>query len=321
MGSLYGDLMEVMIRPLRKEDLPAADRIMRLAFGTFMRMAEPEKFGEGADHVKTRWMADPNAAFAAEWDGKLVGSNFVTRWGSFGFFGPLTVHPDFWDKGVAKRLLKPTMDLFIKWGVSHAALFTFAHSPKHLGLYQKFGFWPRYLTPIMSKTVRPTSGSWDWSKFSDVSEGEKERYLTKCQNLAGCVCKGLNLNREILAVRDQKLGETLMLWEGNALKGYAVCHCGPGTEAGNGTCYIKFATTGKGPEAGDAFDRLLNASEQYARRSGMKNLLAGVNSGCHDAYRKMLARGFRTDFVGVLMLKPNEPALDNPDSYVICDLR
>jgi len=117
--------MEVKIRPLREEDLPDADRIMRLAFGTFLSMPEPERFGEGADHVRGRWIADPNSAFAAECDSKLVGSNFVTRWGSFGFFGPLTVHPDFWDKGIAKQLLEPTMNLFSKWGVNHKALFTF----------------------------------------------------------------------------------------------------------------------------------------------------------------------------------------------------
>jgi len=313
--------MEVIVRPLRKEDLPDADRIMRLAFGTFMQMPEPEKFGEGADHVRTRWIADPNAVFAAEVDGKLVGSNFATKWGSFGFFGPLTVHPDFWDKGVAKRLLEPTMDLFSKWGISHSALFTFAHSPKHLGLYQHFGFWPRYLTPIMSKTVQTSTDSGEWSKFSDVPETEKDHYLAKCRDLTGSVYEGLDLEREILAVRNQKLGDTVMLWHGNALTGFAVCHCGPGTEAGNETCYIKFATTGKGPEAGDAFDGLLKACAQYARTGGMKDVLAGVNAGCHDAYQRMIAGGFRTDFVGVLMLNPNLPAFDTLDSYVICDLR
>jgi len=313
--------MEVKIRPLREEDLPDADRIVRVAFGTFMQMPEPEKFAEGTDHVKTRWIADPNAAFAAEVDGKLVGSILAAKWGSFGFFGPLTVEPDFWDKGIAKRLLDPVMELFDKWGVSHAALFTFAHSPKHLGLYQKFGFWPRYLTPVMSKTVQAGKESGKWSKFSEVSEAEKEGYLAKCRKLAGLVYKGLDLEREILAVRDQKLGDTVMLWQGGVLAGFAVCHCGHGTEAGNELCYIKFATAGKGPKAGDAFDGLLRVCEQYARMRGMTDVLAGVNTACHDAYRRMIAGGFRTDFVGVLMLRPNQPAFDNPDSYVICDLR
>jgi GNAT superfamily N-acetyltransferase len=312
--------MEVNVRPLRKEDLPDADRIMRVAFGTFMQMPDPEKFGEGMDHVKTRWVADPKASFAAEVYGKLVGSVFLTKWGSFGFFGPLTVHPDYWDKGVAKRLLEPTIELFGKWGVSHTALFTFAQSPKHLGLYQKFGFWPRYLTPIMSKPIQ-FGESGNWSTFSNGSVAERERYLAKCKGLSSSVYNGLDLVREILAARDQKLGDTVMLWEGDTLKGFAVCHCGIGTEAGADTCYVKFATAGKGMEAESDFNRLLNACAEYGRRRGMANVLAGVNTACHNAYRTMLEAGYRTEFQGVMMSRPNEPAFEYPDSYVICDLR
>jgi hypothetical protein len=29
-----------------------------------------------------------------------------------------------------------------------------APSPKHLGLYQRFGFWPRFLTAIMAKHLQ-----------------------------------------------------------------------------------------------------------------------------------------------------------------------
>ena len=54
---------------------------------------------------------------------------------------------------------------------------------------------------------------------------------------------------------------------------------------------------------------------------GMADVVAGVNSGCHNAYRRMIARGFRADFQGVLMLKPNEATFDRPDRYVLCDLR
>lgn len=317
----HGEPMEVKIRSLKKDDLPDADYTMRLAFGTFMQLPEPQRFGEGSECVKTRWVADPSAAFAAEIDGKLVGSNFATRWGSFGFFGPLTVHPDFWDRGVAKRLLEPTMGLFSKWGVRHSALFTFAHSPKHLGLYQRFGFWPRYLTTIMSKTVRTTAEDESWSSFSDASHSEKARYLAKCRTLSCSIYDGLDLEREIVAVQDQKLGDTVMLWEDGTLVGFAVCHCGLGTEAGKDECYIKFATAGKGARARGAFDRLLVACEEYARARGVANILAGVNTGCHEAYGSMLAAGFRTDSVGVLMLKPNQSAFDNSRSYVVCDLR
>ncbi|HEX3371073.1 MAG TPA: hypothetical protein VHS08_01070, partial [Candidatus Acidoferrales bacterium] len=109
---------EIRIRPLLEEDLPEADRIMRLAFGTFLGLPDPLKFMGDADYARTRWPVDPSAVFGAELKGVLVGSNFATRWGSFGFFGPLTIRPDLWDRGVAQKLLGPTIDLFDEWGVT-----------------------------------------------------------------------------------------------------------------------------------------------------------------------------------------------------------
>src|SRR5580704_8993634 len=126
------DRPEITIRALREEDLPAADRIVRLAFGTFLGLPDPMKFMGDADYVRTRWKADSSSVFGAELGGELVGTNFATRWGSVGFFGPLTIRPDLWDRGIAQQLLRPTMDLFEKWRIRHAGLFTFANSAKHV---------------------------------------------------------------------------------------------------------------------------------------------------------------------------------------------
>jgi hypothetical protein len=40
---------EVVVRPLEERDLPAADRVFRLAFGTMLGLPEPIRFAEGAD--------------------------------------------------------------------------------------------------------------------------------------------------------------------------------------------------------------------------------------------------------------------------------
>src|SRR5512135_1135654 len=158
--------MHIRVRLLKESDLPLADRIFRLAFGTFTGLPDPLQWAGDIDKVRSRWLAEPTAAFGAEADGVLVGSNFVTGWGSVGFFGPLTVHPDFWDRGVAQQLLEPTLALFDTWNCRHTGLYTFSHSPKHLGLYQKFGFWPRDLTAIMTLTVRPLAPGADVSLYS-----------------------------------------------------------------------------------------------------------------------------------------------------------
>src|SRR4051794_3876051 len=195
--------LEITVRQLEERDLPAADYIMRMAFGTFIGLPEPAAFMGDASYVKTRWLADPNAAFAAEAGGELVGSNFATNWGSVGFFGPLTIRPDFWGRGVAKRLMEPIVELFDTWGTKHAGLFTFAQSQKHVGLYQKFGFWPRFLTAIMSKPIENKKGAFRWTRFSEVAAGEREGVLNNCREVTGAVYDGLDVEREIRAVADQ----------------------------------------------------------------------------------------------------------------------
>ena len=310
----------VAVRPLREDELDEADRIVRLAFGTFLGLPDPLTFMGDASFVRTRWRTDPAAALAAEVSGELVGSNFATNWGSFGFFGPLTVRPDLWDRGVARRLLEPTMALFERWGIRHAGLFTFPHSPKHLGLYQTFGFWPRFLTPVLSKAVGGTSAA-GWSGYDEAPEREREGYLGACRELTSAIYDGLDLTGEIRAVQAQRLGETVLLNGGGRLDGFAVCHCGPGTEAGSGTCFVKFGAARPGPGAGEAFERLLEACEALAASRGLARLAAGVNTARLDAYRRMLARGFRADLVGVAMERSGEPGYNRPDVYAIDDWR
>jgi hypothetical protein len=55
----------------------------------------------------------------------------------------------------------------------------------------------------------------------------------------------------------------------------------------------------------------------------LERIVAGVNTGRLDAYRRMLARGFRADvLVGLAMrARPDGPDYDGPDNYVIDDLR
>ena len=83
----------VLVNPLSATDLTEADRIFRVAFGTFLGLPNPMEFAGDADYVRTRWAADPSTAFGAYLGSELVGSNFATKWGSVAFFGPLTVRP------------------------------------------------------------------------------------------------------------------------------------------------------------------------------------------------------------------------------------
>ncbi|PZS18569.1 MAG: N-acetyltransferase, partial [Pseudonocardiales bacterium] len=119
-------VLNVKVRPMIETDHAEADRVMRMAFGTFLGLPDPMTFGGDGDYVRSRWTAAPEATLTAEIDGQLVGSNFATQWGSVGFFGPLTVDPPLWDRGVARSLMDSTMEIMDGWGLTHAGLFTFS---------------------------------------------------------------------------------------------------------------------------------------------------------------------------------------------------
>ncbi|MCE3250193.1 MAG: GCN5-related N-acetyltransferase [Geminicoccaceae bacterium] len=309
----------LLIRPLRLEDLQTADAIRRLAFGTFLGLPDPMSFEGDANPVRTRYLADPTGCFAAELDGELAGTNFAVDWGSVGFFGPLTIHPDHWGRGIAQRLVEVALEAFAHRGTRHVGLFTFAHSPKHLALYQKFGFWPRFTTAIMSKPVGPIVPVANWSAYSELPAARQRASLEECRDLADAVHPGLDLGREITATARHRFGETVLLWDGGILTGFAVCHCGPDTEAGSGRCYIKFGAARPGSDGERSFAGVLAACEALAAARGLAWLAGGVNTARREAYRCMLRCGFRTDVVGVAMDRPDEAGYNRPDAYVIDD--
>jgi GNAT superfamily N-acetyltransferase len=313
--------MQIEIRRLPQRDVEEADRIIRLAFGAFLGIADPVMMFSDRDFAHTRYAAAPDSAIAAYADGGFAGSNFITNWGSFGFFGPLSVHPQLWDQGVAQRLLQATMEWFEDSDCRHTGLFTFSHSPKHAALYQKFDYWPQYLTPVMSKEVVAAAQENDTAVFSELRPAQKQEALAECRNLTGAIYDGLDVSREIRAVDSQQLGNTVLLLDGSAISAFAVCHTGAGTEAGGGAAYVKFAAVRPNAHAQNNFERLLRACEEYAVSRKAARLIAGVNMARHEAYRIMVGKGFRGDIIGVAMQKANAPGFNRPGVYVLDDWR
>jgi hypothetical protein len=159
------------------------------------------------------------------------------------------------------------------------------------------------------------------SVFSQENPGDRAHGLEDCRALCDTIYPGLDLSGEIQSVAAQALGDTILLRNGDRLDGLAVCHIGPGTEAGSGTCYIKFGAVRSGPTAGAGLERLLEACAARGASRGATRLLAGVNTARQEAYEILLASGFRTEYQGVTMHRPNEPGYSRPGAYVLDDWR
>jgi predicted N-acetyltransferase YhbS len=279
------------------------------------------QFGGDSDHVRGRFHADPASAFVAERDGEVVGSNLATRWGSAGFFGPLSVLPDLWGAKIAQSLMEAIMQRFADWGTTHAALFTFAESAKHVALYGKFGFHPRFLTAVMARPVSKPAGVVP-TVVSALSEAERRALLADARRLTDTLFDGLDVGSEITALTTNGLGDTVLVRDGGGkLRGLATCHVGAGSEAGSGTCFVKFGAVPVGPTAAADFDALLDACEAFAAARGLETLLAGTSLAREGAYKRMLARGFRTAMQGVSMHRPNESGWSRPEVWAMDDLR
>jgi GNAT superfamily N-acetyltransferase len=310
---------------LKRSELNEADRIMRLAFGTFLGLPNPLDFMGDRTYMAPRWRSTHVKVIAAREGGRLIGSNVATRWGSFGFFGPLTVLPEYWDRGVAQRLLQATMTIFDGWGLRHSGLFTFPQSAKHVGLYQKFGYWPRYLTAIMVRT--PDANPAPQGKraeapvlLSVLTKSQREQVIQACGKLTHKIDKGLDLAGEIRAVVAQRTGDVVLTYTRGVLDAFAVCLNGSGSEGGEKTCYVKFGAARGGAGAEERFDKLLSACEAFASSRGAI-VEAGVSLAREDAYRRMRSRGYQVTMQGVAMHRPHEEGFNRADAYVIDDWR
>jgi GNAT superfamily N-acetyltransferase len=305
----------IKVGPLKQSELQEAGRIVRLAFGTFLGLPETLDFMGDRDLLGPRWHSPHVKVIAARVSGRLIGTNVATRWGSFGFFGPLTVLPEYWNRGVAKRLLEATMTIFESWGVRHTGLYTFPQSARHVGLYQKFGYWPRYLTAIMTRTPEADAALNGPVPLSSLTRSAREQAIQSCAKLTHKIDKGLDLSGEIRAVLAQHTGDVVLTPDA-----FAVCLNGPGSEGGAKTCYVKFGAARGGAGARERFDKLLDACEAFAASRGAV-VEAGVNMAREEAWRRMRDRGYQVITQGVAMQRPHAEGFNRPDAWVIDDWR
>jgi len=313
----------VAIRPMQRADLDASDRALRLAFGTRLGLPDPMQFRGDSRILQPRWATCPEAAFVAETAGRIAGSIVGMDWGRVFVLGPLSVAPDFAGRGIARKLVRELISRADARGFDLAGLFTFPDSPTHIRLYESFGFVPNTLTPVMAKELAPSVKTPDaagsFALYSALSRAQRDAALADCRAVSGSVFPGLDLSREIAAIAAQGLGETLLLRAGGGLAGFALCHIGPGSEAGSGTLFVKFAACRPGDQAG--FERLLASCEALARAKGVPRIVAGCNTAREEAYRQMRARGFRAEIIGVAMHRPGQTGYNRPGIFAIDDWR
>ena len=313
-------MRNIEIALLQESELTEAENICKLAFGTFIGLLDPMSFGNGAEYAP-RWYRDPQGAFAAKKEGKLIGYTIAANWGSYGGFGPVVVHPDYWDKGIASMLMVELESKFKEWGTQHISFCTFPNSPKHLWLYGKFGFAPRFLIAVCGKAIALSPQPLKAERFSQLSFEQQIEAKKAAYELTNQIFEGLDMTNEITLVQNRHQGDTLMLWDDEGLLGFAICHYGAGSEAELDTCYVKFGAARWGKKAKEGFEQLLDNCETLCNMVGTSKLVVGVDTACYDAYRRILARKYQVQLLLLSMHQPNTSGYSREDVYILDDRR
>jgi GNAT superfamily N-acetyltransferase len=314
--------MSIEVRPLREDELDAADGICRRAFASILGPRDPLSRGGDAQVLRCRWSADPASTSALLEGGVLAGSNVVTRWGSVGLLGPLSVEPSRQGRGLAHALVAEALRMLEGPPVTFRGLFAYAQSPAAVGLFQRFGYWPASLAAVMAKEIAPRAeAAAPPELLSRLGADAEAEALSECRTLTDAVFDGLDPTGEILAVGEGGTGETVLVREGSALAGLAVCHAGAGSEAGSGRAAVKLAAVLPGAGAEARLLRLLGSVEAWAGTAGAKVVTAGASAGRVRAWQALRGAGYRPFVQGIAMHHERRAGYDREDVFVLDDWR
>ena len=147
----------IKIRRVRKGDLAKVRDVIEQAFGDFFERqmgTRPRQVFGGAQYVHHRWLMEPWGCFVAEeGDGKIVGAALAVIWGTIGLVGPLAVLTNYQNQDIGQQLLTACQGFFSENKATLEGVSTYPYSPKHITLYQKFGYKPKGLVVIAAKPM------------------------------------------------------------------------------------------------------------------------------------------------------------------------
>ena len=324
----------IKIRRVRKGDLSKVRDVIEQAFGDLFERqlgTRPRQVFGGAQYVHHRWLMEPWGCFVAEeGDQKIVGAAMAVMWGTVGLLGPIAVLPNYQNQDIGKQLLTACQAFFDENKAVMQGLATKGNSPKHLVLYQRFGYRPRGLIAITSKPLdrpeivqatKPAKPALNVRRYSTLEETRKKAVLVKLRRITNAVYRGLDVGKEIEIVDGLALGDTLLLEKGREVIGFAIFHSPGVSEAPHGTVYVKFLAIDARHRKPEHFHALMAAIEEVAHAAQLERVVAPAYSFYWSAYQALLERGYHIDFTLVRMKRAKQIEDEDPSHLVLDDWR
>ncbi|HEX2721874.1 MAG TPA: GNAT family N-acetyltransferase [Gemmatimonadaceae bacterium] len=225
--------------------------------------------------------------------GNVVAFNVAHLSGTEAWMGPLAVHPDHQGHGVGKAVVSAGIEFLKASGAKVIGLETMPRTMDNIGFYSSLGMIPGYLT--LTVTVdgvfsAPMTGRTKAVRLGSLSPDELEHSVKACRALTHSLLAGYDFSKEICLTEELALGDTLMLFEGDTLLAFAVCHSVPLVE---GRVREELRVLKLVAASDEYFDELVSVLSDHARRSGTRRVAFRSQGQYPGAYRRLMERGAR----------------------------
>jgi GNAT superfamily N-acetyltransferase len=291
---------------VRREDIPALNQVFSDAFTERYRrdgmMGVRVPF---LNPVIWRYAIDDAGEGAMIWRGErdeVIAFNMAHRSGAEGWMGPLAVRPDAQGTGIGKDVVRAGIDWLRRGDARVIGLETMPRTMDNIGFYSTLGFIPGRLTLTLTFEAAPADQA--AKLLGRLPLADRDDVVTECRALVDRVLPGYDFTRELILTDDLALGDTVLLFAGGELRGFALCHTAPLVE-GRAREEVRVLKLALADESD--LDPLILLLADYARRCGTRRLALRVQGEYGSAYERLITLGARVRWTDLRMTLSSAP--------------
>jgi ribosomal protein S18 acetylase RimI-like enzyme len=285
---------------VRVEDIPALNEVFSDAFSDRYRRdgmvgVRVPFLNPGIWHYAIEDAAEGAMLWRGE-RGEILAFNIAHCSGTEGWMGPLAVRPDAQGSGTGKEIVRAGIASLEKRGARVVGLETMPRTMDNIGFYSALGFVPGRLT--LTLTLDAVAAERPAPLLGRLPVRDRDDVMAACRALVSRLQPGYDFTREITLTDQLALGDTLLLWSGDRLVGFALCHTAPLVEgrAREELRVLKLALADEG-----SLEAMARALADYARRSGCRRFAIRVQGEYVSAYTRLVALGARVRWTDLRM--------------------
>lgn len=229
--------------------------------------------------------------------GAIAAFNIAHRSGVEGWMGPLAVRDDCQGAGQGKTIVTAGLELLKRSGCEVIGLETMPRTMDNIGFYSALGFTPARLTVTL--TVDAVNSPRPPRLLSSLGGAARDSAVLECAALTREMLPGIDYTREIELTHELSLGDTLLMYDGNALAGFAVCHSAPLVE-GRSREELRVLKLAARDDA--IFDLMFVQLADLARRSQTARVAIRLQGDYGELYRRLVGYGARVRWTDLRMV-------------------